>query len=196
MALHDTQPDAPLSPIYLNLRTPHHPNPDKRGPLSDDTMNRIGEQFGHMAFRSRDCFVGLPDAGEPFADQLERTATRHGLPITRLYLHKIAGSREIADLVDGTYEHGESCLLVDDLITQADSKLRAIRVLQGNGLNVEEILVLVDRQQGGAAQLEKLGYQLRSVFKLDELLAFYVEEGLLPRRKAEEVLAYIRANQV
>ncbi len=87
-------------------------------------------------------------------------------------------------------------MLVDDLITQADSKLRAIRVLQGNGLNVEEILVLVDRQQGGAAQLEKLGYQLRSVFKLDELLAFYVEEGLLPRRKAEEVLAYIRANQV
>ena len=46
LKLHEKDPDAPLSPIYLNLRTDRHP--ENPGPLTDEMMNLIGSLFRLM----------------------------------------------------------------------------------------------------------------------------------------------------
>lgn len=198
LKLHETQPDAPLSPIYLNLRTADHPkNP---GPLNEEVMRDISELFGQVGPLYVACFADIPDAGAPFGDAFVRMQAIH-LDVSersmRLTLYKKFrddGTRYITDEVDGDYEEGWTCLVIDDLITQAGSKLEAISTLEAAGLDVDEVLVLVDRQQGGREQLEHAGYRLRAVFTLDELLEHYVSSGVLDPAKAEEVTAYIRAN--
>ncbi len=41
-------------------------------------------------------------------------------------------------------------LAIDDVVSHAESKLEAIRVLEANGLVVRDVAVLVDREQGAA----------------------------------------------
>ncbi|CAN5407081.1 hypothetical protein BH09PAT4_BH09PAT4_01360 [soil metagenome] len=197
LKLHETQPDAPLSPIYLNLRTDRHPkNP---GPLTDEIMELIGDLFAELPLAPFVRFADIPEAGQPFGDQVQRMVVSAQLPASRLTLHKEVlpdGTRHITRQVDGYSRMGDSCLLVDELITQADSKLEAIIALEGYGLIVLEVLVLVDRMQGGRQQLEAAGYNLHSVFTLEELLAFYVQEDLVDQSKADQVLDYVVANQL
>jgi orotate phosphoribosyltransferase len=199
LKLHEKNPDAPPSPIYLMLRTDKHPtNP---GPLTDEAMGKIGRLMADMVIGTVifDRFAGIPEAGEPFADELERAF--EGVPNapTRLYLHKEQlsdSTRRISSQVDGEYSAGDNVLLIDDLITQADSKFEAITALEQKRLTIDHVLVLVDRMQGGREQLEKAGYPLLSVFTLEEMLRLYTDEWFISSDQAEKVREYLAANRV
>ena len=40
-------------------------------------------------------------------------------------------------------------LVIDDIITDGASKIEAIKPLEAAGLNVKDVLVILDREQGG-----------------------------------------------
>lgn len=82
-------------------------------------------------------------------------------------------------------------LLIDDLITKADSKLEAIRVLESHGLVVKDVMVLVDREQGGVQQLEAAGYRVHVAFKLSTLLKYYLESGRMSQETYHEIMEYL-----
>ncbi len=190
LKLHEKNPNAPLSPIYLNLRTPDN----KNGPLQPihvsavaQCMRRVCEDAG-LEFSA---VAGVPKAGNPFAHSFVQ-GTEHGL----IMLNKVEedGKRRIAEVALGTWPKGATTLVIDDLITQADSKIECIRALEAADMKVKDVVVLVDREQGGREQLAQYGYQLHAVFTLTELLAFYVEQGKISAEKHDEVLAYIHSS--
>ena len=86
-------------------------------------------------------------------------------------------------------------MLIDDLITKAESKLDAIAVLERNGLVVRDVLVILDREQGGREELRRRGYNLHSIFRLSELLDFYLQGGKIDQQKHDEVTEYLRENK-
>ncbi|MDQ7815161.1 MAG: phosphoribosyltransferase family protein [Patescibacteria group bacterium] len=191
LKLHEKNPDAPLSPIYLNLRTPDNP---KSGPLTPqivDTaaqcMSRIARDLEHHF----DLVAGVPRAGDPFAARL---AVYSEVSLLKLDKHEDVDKRNISRIIEGAWMPGGSVLLVDDLITQADSKLEAIRVLEKNGLRVRDAVVLVDREQGGVTGLARFGCTLHTIFTLTELLDFYVAESRIPPEKRDKVLEYVKNN--
>lgn len=195
LKLHEKHPDAPPSPIYLNLRTADHPkNP---GPLTSEVMGLIGELFADEVREKPiriDFICGIPDAGEPFVEQI----LRHFSLVSRILLTKDVhddGTREVVPLMNYPVFWHEPCLVVDDLITKADSKLEAIKALESLNLTVRDVLVLVDRQQGGKEQLEKADYRLYSIFTLDELLRHYVSKRFITKARAKEVRYYIASNR-
>ena len=79
------------------------------------------------------------------------------------------------------------------MITGANSKFESIKTLEDHGLVVKDVVVLVDREQGGADQLKKARYSLHSALKLTELLDYYLERGRISDEKYKEVLSYIKA---
>ena len=106
------------------------------------------------------------------------------------------GSRKIIGIVDGyKITPGSRALLVDDLITKSYSKLEAIRVLEAAGLKVKDILVVIDREQGGEEELKKEGYNLRAIYKISDLLMLYLNKGIITRQKHDEVMEYIYVNR-
>lgn len=194
LKLHETQPDAPLSPIYANLRTADHPkNP---GPLDTRAMELIGKLYQERLVPAEfDCFADIPDAGAPFGDQVEQLLIRLGETKQRLRLTKAFredGSRYITDEVQGDFKPGDRCILFDDLITGADTKLEAIKALEAQGLIVVAVVVVLDREQGGSTQLEQAGYPVYALLGLDDLLDMFLEWAEL---KVRQVRAYIAANQ-
>lgn len=191
LKLHQTHPEAPLSPIYLNLRTPENPTP---GPLTPALTDGIGQLLADLAKEhSYDLVAGVPRAGDPFASAFLK-ALPPQLKVGRLHLEKKEefGKRHVVGIIGGGYKAGNSVLLIDDLITGADSKLEAIDVLKKAGLEVKYILVLVDREQGGVTQLKTLGCSVFAVYTLSELLSYYVETRRIPSTTRDNVLEYLK----
>lgn len=195
LKLHETHPDAPLSPIYFNLRTADNPKP---GPLGAEELKIIGAALSDCIeshYPDRLAFDGLcpvPNAGDPLVDAMNQYHANHPMPVIRLRKAGTTDHRRVVGVADaGLLELGSVVLVVDDLITGADSKLEAINVLELEGFCVEDVLVLIDREQGGREQLAQKGYMLHTVFTLSALLDFYVEEKLLDPTKREEIAQYL-----
>jgi uridine monophosphate synthetase len=97
--------------------------------------------------------------------------------------------------IEGTFEPGETALLVDDLITRGDSKLEAVAPLEAADLVVEDVLVLIDREQGGARDLAQHGYRLHAVLRLTKILDVLRETTDITPAQHAQVMAYLRASQ-
>jgi len=80
---------------------------------------------------------------------------------------------------------------VDDLITRGDSKLETTRPLEAAGLTVHDVLVLLDREQGGAEYLARRGYRLHAVLRLTEVLDALRESTRITPEQYAQVLAYL-----
>lgn len=191
---HETDSDAPLSPIYFNLRT--HDNP-KPGPLTPELLWRIGDLLYCEILqldRAYDHIVGIPNAGDFLADTYCDVAGNE--ESNQLYFFKeLEGEkRQIGQLWGAGYDPGQTVLLIDDLISKAKTKLEAIQSVEAAGLKVAGVLVLIDREQGGRQQLEEAGYKFFAVYQLSDLLELYVANDLIDQEKADEVLGYIKAN--
>lgn len=191
LKLHEKNPDAPLSPFYLNLRTPDNPKP---GPLTPELVRESAQHLWALATEQRahdvHCVAGVPRAGDPFARALSE---RVGIPLLTLRKEESGARRAVAGIA-GSVTPGHKALLLDDLVTKADSKLEAIGVLEGAGLAVRAVLVLVDREQGGAAELNARGYALHALFTITALLDLYVTEGRMTDAERADIVTYLREN--
>ena len=79
--------------------------------------------------------------------------------------------------VEGVFEAGQQIVVIDDLISNGESKLEGIEKLNAADLTVNDIVVLIDRQSGGVDFMAQHGYHLHSVFSLPELLNHWEASG-------------------
>lgn len=181
LKLHEQHPDAPLSPFYIDLRILQSHLEAK-----SQLVSALIEQARKLKY---DYIAGIPLAAVALASSM---ADRIGKPqITPRMDKKSHGQMR---KIDGSYKRDGIVLVVDDLITRADSKLEAIDVLEGNGLVVKDVMVVFDREQGGAEQLAERGYTLRAVLKIKPTLKFYAEVGRITQEQLESVLDYLDAS--
>lgn len=178
LKLHEKNPNAPLSPIYIDLRTLRS-FPD----VMDSAIKVYTELTSGRKF---DCYADVPTAATPIVAILS-----HNTRIPMISPRKDEKKHGIKGPIDGTFREGQVALLVDDLITLADSKLEAISALEENGLKVHDVVVLVDREQGGVRELKKRGYSCHVAFKLKELLKFYLEMAKITRDQYERTITYL-----
>jgi uridine monophosphate synthetase len=72
--------------------------------------------------------------------------------------------------------------------TTGETKLEALEKLRQAGLRVNDVVVLVDRQQGAQSALQEQGIRLSSVARLADLVALWKEQGRMTAADAEAVL--------
>jgi orotate phosphoribosyltransferase len=73
--------------------------------------------------------------------------------------------------IEGVYQMGQTCLLIEDVVTTGSSLLETLISLKEVGIIVSDALVFVDREQGGMEKLSAQACQLHPVFTLKELSA-------------------------
>jgi orotate phosphoribosyltransferase len=66
--------------------------------------------------------------------------------------------------IEGRLMAGERVLLVEDVVTTGGAALAAVDVLREAGAEVVGALVVVDREQGGAAAFEARGVPFEALF--------------------------------
>ena len=68
-------------------------------------------------------------------------------------------------------------------------------MVQVEGLKVTDVVVLIDREQGGAARMASNGLRLHSAFTLSFIIKTLQAHGLVTAEVADSVAAFIAANQ-
>jgi uridine monophosphate synthetase len=166
------------SPIYIDLRLL----------VSQPAALELAAEAyaGILRSLSFDRIVGIPYAALPIA-----TAVSLALGKPMLYPRKEAKSYGTGRVIEGHHMAGETVVVLDDLITSGGSKLEAIAPLETAGLQVRDIVVLIDRQQGGAEQLAARGYRVHAVLGFRSLLEILARHGRISTTQHTEVLAFL-----
>jgi orotate phosphoribosyltransferase len=76
-----------------------------------------------------------------------------------------------ANRLEGSFEPGELVCLVEDVVTSGGALTEAVAALREAGLQVRIAVCVVDREEGGADALARLGVRLRSLYRAGDLLA-------------------------
>ena len=95
-------------------------------------------------------------------------------------------------LAGGEVKKGERLVFFDDLVTSGGSKLEGIKPLEQAGGKIEAILVVVDREQGGKENLERLGYKVMALATITDLVRSLRTTGTLSEERADEILRYLK----
>lgn len=176
-----------MSPIYIDLRLlVTHPQVLKQAAqamaIEISQFSILNSKFDRLA--------AIPYAGLPIGVAV---ALETNKPL--IYPRKEAKDYGTAKLIEGEYHAGETVLMVDDLITKGTAKLEALKPLTDEGLIVKDILVLIDREQGGKEELAARGVALHAVFTLSQMMDELVSAGKLTPAQRDEVQAWISANR-
>ncbi|MEM2971561.1 MAG: phosphoribosyltransferase family protein [Candidatus Bathyarchaeia archaeon] len=87
---------------------------------------------------------------------------------------------------------GEHILFFDDVISEGLAKLEGIKPLETLGAKVENVVVVVDREQGGRENLEKLGYKVQALTKISEIVDALFQTKKISEGQANTILNYVR----
>jgi len=95
-------------------------------------------------------------------------------------------------IAGGDVGHSDRVLFLDDVVTDGSSKIESIKPIERLGGKICAVLVVVDREQGGKENLEKMGYKLYSVATISEITRSLLSSQTIPKEQAESVLRYVR----
>jgi len=73
-------------------------------------------------------------------------------------------------LIEGDYRKGERVLVVEDVVTSAGSALFALDLLRSEGMVVDHVFSVVDREEGGRERLREAGTELTALVTATEVL--------------------------
>jgi orotate phosphoribosyltransferase len=178
LKLHETQPSAPLSPLYVNLRVLRsHPQ----------VLGYVTRLLDKLTCRLQfDLLADIPTAITPVVSVLSYTTQRPFISP-----RKEAKGYGLGVQIDGDFQPGQTVLLLDDVMSKGDSKFEAIAKLEEAGLRVAYVVTVVDREQGGGSALADKGYAFVTVATIRQLLDRYLATGKIDRAKYTEVKEYL-----
>jgi len=167
------------SPYYIDLRiVPSFPDAFRR--VCDLYLNLITEDLGVTNFER---IAGIPTAGIPFASLI---AYRLKKPF--LYIRPRARLHGRERRVEGIVMPGDRVLLVDDLVTTGRSLSKAARAIRSEGGVVTDVVVLLDREEGGKERLTKDNVTLHYLLRASEAAEKLYEIGAITEDQLKIIL--------
>ena len=168
------------SPIYVDLRRViSYPDVFRRDDAAyDDAVNNL--PFDHIAAVP---YAALP-AAAAVALQLRRPM---------IYPRKEVKAHGTGQAIEGAFEPGQTAVAIEDVVTSGGSIVTAIQTMRDAGLKIEDVVVLVDREQGGQAALAEKGLRLHAVLTISQILETLRAENRISDTMHEEVKRYLSA---
>jgi uridine monophosphate synthetase len=170
------------SPIYVDLRAlVAFPSALRCVALG------LAHLLNNLAF---DHIAAIPYAALPIG-----TATSMLMDRSLVYPRREAKSYGTKAQVEGVFSEGDKVALLDDLATTGESKFEAIEKLQAVGLDVQDIVVVIDREQGARETLERAGYRFHALLTIPQLLNALEQQGYVTPEKRREVDEYLSSQR-
>ncbi len=168
-----------LSPYYIDLRAlPSYPESFKKVMEIYETL--LKDNIGLEKFDRISC---VPTSGLLFASVL---AYRVSKPI--LYTRKEKRTHGRERKIEGVLKPGDKIIILDDLITTGKSLIEAIGAIRAEGGIVKDTIVLIDRQEGGKENLNKIGVNLHSFMNITKIANILLELDVIEEEKYNEII--------
>ncbi|NML58940.1 orotidine-5'-phosphate decarboxylase [Chryseobacterium cheonjiense] len=171
------------SPFYVDLR-----------PLASDPKilkNLANYLLDMLPLDNFDLICGVPYAALPMA-----TAMSLESYIPLIIKRKEAKNYGTKKLIEGIYQKGQNCLLVEDVITSGKSLIETIAEVEQEDIKVADIVVVLDREQGGKQLLESKGYRVHTLFNISEVCSILWENGELSDDEVKRIQDFLLGNHI
>jgi uridine monophosphate synthetase len=106
---------------------------------------------------------GLPYAGIPYCSVI---STMKMIPM--IMLRKEQKKYGTKKMIEGSIKPGDEIVLLDDILTTGSSIIESLEYFKE--YKIKKVIVLLDRMEGGRERLEKLGYQVESLFSINDFI--------------------------
>lgn len=131
-----------------------------------DLMKKITALFWEKIKELKfDLICGVPYTALPLATALSIT---YDIPM--ILRRKEAKDYGTKKMVEGVFTPGQRCLIIEDVVTSGMSVMETIEPLKNEGLIVEDVIAIINREQGGKENLSAQGLHLHQLFNLSEVL--------------------------
>ncbi|KKP61394.1 MAG: hypothetical protein UR56_C0014G0027 [Candidatus Roizmanbacteria bacterium GW2011_GWC2_34_23] len=166
-----------ISPYYIDLRVlVSYPY------LLKLTAEVFWETMRTLYF---DVIVGVPYTAIPIATAISLNENQH-----MIFIRKEKKSYGTGKLIEGNYHQGQKAIIVDDVITNGDSKFETIKPVSDAGLKINDIVVLLDRMQGGPEILKKGGYNCHVIYNVKEVFHILLKHKRINEEMAKKCLSF------
>jgi orotate phosphoribosyltransferase len=170
------------SPYYIDLRQ------TISSPITMDwianSLTRI--VVNEIGITRIDKILGVPTAGVPFATVISQ---KLGIPL--IYYRQARKEHGVRKKVEGILDRNDRVLIVDDLITTGDSVIEAAEVVRDQGGVVNEMVVLLDREQGGEENLRKSRIEPHLLFKISDAMNWLHSVHLISEDIFRTLISYL-----
>jgi uridine monophosphate synthetase len=171
------------SPIYIDLR---------RLVGFPELLGRVAGAYLPLLQKLQfDRLAALPYAALPIGTAISLAG---GWPL--VYARKETKDYGTRALVEGVFQAGDRVVVIDDLATTGSSKFEAIEKLAAAGMQVRDVVVLIDRQSGAAQALSARGFQMHAVLTLTQLLDHWEAHGQVPAELVAAARVFLRETAV
>jgi uridine monophosphate synthetase len=166
------------SPVYVDLRLL----------VSDPGVLALAARAyaGVLSGLKFDRIAAIPYAGLPIG-----TAVSLELGVPLIYPRKETKAYGLKRPIEGAFRAGETVVVLDDLISDGGSKLEAIAPLTEAGLQVHDVVVLLDRGGGGRETLAAAGLKLHAVTSLLDVVGALEAARGVSADQAKAVREYV-----
>ncbi len=160
------QASGAVFPYYIDLRKIIS-NPQ----VFDKVLSAYAEILKPLNF---DRIAGIPYGSLPTATGL---SLRLNYPM--IFPRKEVKAHGARRLIEGNFNVGETIVVVDDILISGKSAMEGAEKIKSCGLNVQDIVVFIDHEQGVKDRLAACGYRSHSVLGISEITNTLYESGRL-----------------
>lgn len=129
-------------------------------------LRAIAEHMAKMVPPSTEILAGLEMGGIPIATMISQIT---GLPTC--FVRKEAKAYGTCQYAEGVDIAGKRVLIIEDVVTSGGQIILSTADLRKIHAHIENVLCVIDREQGGNEKLETAGLNLNSLFTRSELEA-------------------------
>jgi orotate phosphoribosyltransferase/uridine monophosphate synthetase len=177
------------SPVYVNLRLLSS-NPralQRAGRVIHEEVQTL-QRMRNPRLQPFQRVSGIPFGGLHLA-----LAYSLASKVPLVYIHPAKERNGARAFVEGKHERGEMVLLVDDLITSGGTVIETAAFLRAEaGLQVKDVVVLLDRQEGAEVRLRRHGYNLISILGLEAMLNYLMASGRIDEHWYRMSIDYVQ----
>lgn len=145
--------------------------------LHPDGAYLIGELAYQLIAREKlaiEAVGGLTLGADPIATAISLAGRAHAANWPAYIVRKEPKDHGTSRYIEGTenFRSGAPVLVLEDVVTTGGSSIKAIERLREAGYNPVATLTVVDRQQGGAEEIKKLGLKFFSLVTIEQIQNF------------------------
>jgi len=153
-------------------RSSHHYVNCKPVSLSGQGLALLAAQMLELVEAEAVAVAGLTLGADPLVSGVAMAAALGGRELDALIVRKEAKGHGTGAWLEGPLpEAGSRITVLEDVVTTGGSSLKAVKQLRDAGYEVERVITIVDRQEGGLEAMTAAGLELQSLFLLEEVAA-------------------------
>ena len=117
-----------------------------------------------------DAVGGYSIGADPIVSSIAVLSFQENKPVPAFIIRKEEKKHGTGKVIEGNFPENGRVAIFDDVVTSGGSILRGGEQVKKQGGQVEVIMSVIDRQEGGREKIESGGYKFLSIFTKADLL--------------------------